>query len=454
MDAGCLASAWALAVQWRFGDQRGHIDETAYFWVGVYLTIAALVAFYILELYDLRYRPLTHQLPRLIYGAGAAVASLLIGMFFVRYVELSRLTLIYYLVLVLVLVPAVRLVALMVARGLFRRGFATVNCLVLGRTPQVETVKAYLADHPELRYRVIPETPEVAAAVHSVQQGKLDPHILRQLSRVLQEWDVRAIVLPEYDREQLKDLIQLCEESYAEIFVIPDVAALLEGAVEVERMGNIPILKVRPVRIFGWQGKLKRLMDVVVAAMALVVLVPVFVLIAVGIRLDSQGPVLFRHKRLGLAGRPFFVLKFRTMVPDAAQRLQRYLEENPTARAEFAAEYKLRDDPRVTRLGKFLRRTSLDELPQLWNVLVGEMSLVGPRPIVPEELSKYGDYGRYLLRVPPGMTGLWQVNGRNDLSYDERIRLDMYYIHNWSLWLDLVILVRTIPAVLARRGAY
>src|SRR5690606_31750190 len=279
-------------------------------------------------------------------------------------------------------------------------------------------------------------------------------HILRQLSRVLQEWDVRAIVLPEYDREQLKDLIQLCEESYAEIFVIPDVAALLEGAVEVERMGNIPILKVRPVRIFGWQGKLKRLMDVVVAAMALVVLVPVFVLIAVGIRLDSQGPVLFRHKRLGLAGRPFFVLKFRTMVPDAAQRLQRYLEENPTARAEFAAEYKLRDDPRVTRLGKFLRRTSLDELPQLWNVLVGEMSLVGPRPIVPEELSKYGDYGRYLLRVPPGMTGLWQVNGRNDLSYDERIRLDMYYIHNWSLWLDLVILVRTIPAVLARRGAY
>lgn len=454
MDISALAGSWALAMELRFGDQRGHIDETAYFWVGVYLVLASVVVFYILELYELRYRPLTHQVSRLVYGSGAAIASLLVASFFFRYVELSRLTLIYYLALTVVLLPPVRLTAFALARSLFRRGWATVNCLVLGSSPQVEAVREHFERHPELRYRVVPETPEVASALRSVDTAKVDAATLTSLATAIRDGDVRAIVLPEYRPEQLKDLVEFFQDNYVEVFLVPDVAALLGTAVDVGRVGNIPLLTLRPIKILGWQGKVKRLLDVAVAALALLALSPGFALIALWIRLDSRGPVFFRQKRLGLGSRTFSVIKFRTMVPDAAKRLREYLAANPDARAEFEAEFKLRDDPRVTRVGAFLRRTSLDELPQLWNVLVGEMSLVGPRPIVPEELSKYGEYGRYLLRVPPGMTGLWQVNGRNDLSYDERIRLDMYYIHNWSLWLDLSILVRTVPAVLTRRGAY
>ncbi|MDI3280997.1 MAG: sugar transferase, partial [Bacillota bacterium] len=147
-------------------------------------------------------------------------------------------------------------------------------------------------------------------------------------------------------------------------------------------------------------------------------------------------------------------LKFRTMIQDAEKVLRELLTQNPELAAEYRRDFKLRQDPRITRVGRFLRRTSLDELPQLINVLRGEMSLVGPRPIVPEEIEKYGFWGRFLLRVPPGVTGFWQVSGRSDVDYEERIKLDMYYINNWSLGLDLAILLRTIPAVLQRKGAY
>jgi Undecaprenyl-phosphate galactose phosphotransferase WbaP len=181
---------------------------------------------------------------------------------------------------------------------------------------------------------------------------------------------------------------------------------------------------------------------------------PLIALLAVFIRLETPGRVFFRHSRVGLSGRTFVMLKFRTMVMSADQVLQAYLDEHPAARAEWQSSQKLKDDPRITRMGRFLRRTSLDELPQLWNVLRGEMSLVGPRPIIAGEVERYaGGYTLY-QRVRPGITGLWQVSGRNDLAYAERVRLDEYYVRNWSIWLDLYILLRTGWAALSGEGAY
>lgn len=173
-------------------------------------------------------------------------------------------------------------------------------------------------------------------------------------------------------------------------------------------------------------------------------------LIALAIKLDSPGPVLFRQTRIGKGGKPFTLYKFRSMV-DGADRQQEALRR---ATGRSALLFKLRDDPRVTRVGRFLRRTSLDELPQFFNVLKGEMSVVGPRPPVPEEVAEYQDWHLQRLLVTPGLTGLWQVNGRSDLTFDEMVRLDLYYVENWSPWLDLKVILRTVPVVLTGRGAY
>jgi lipopolysaccharide/colanic/teichoic acid biosynthesis glycosyltransferase len=199
---------------------------------------------------------------------------------------------------------------------------------------------------------------------------------------------------------------------------------------------------------------LKRTTDIAGAAILLLLLAPLMPTLALFVRLDG-GPALYRHLRIGYGDRPFGCLKFRTMVTDADSLLASHLANNPKAAAEWATHRKLTADPRVTRIGAVLRATSLDELPQLLNVLRGQMSLVGPRPVVREELEQhYGDVGRAAYAATrPGITGLWQISGRNDTTYQERVGLDIAYVGSWSLFLDLKILLRTIPAVLSRRGA-
>lgn len=204
----------------------------------------------------------------------------------------------------------------------------------------------------------------------------------------------------------------------------------------------------------SWHYSAKRFLDIILSAFAIIVLSPVFLLIALLVCLDG-GPAVFGHSRVGKGGRSFRCLKFRSMVPNAAAVLQDLLVNNPEAAQMWATSRKLPRDPRVTRIGKFLRATSLDELPQLFNVLRGEMSLVGPRPVVQEELTDhYGVAAVCYLAVRPGITGLWQISGRSDTTYAERVALDCRYVREFSLWQDLRILLQTVPAVLVRRGAY
>ncbi|WP_456436040.1 undecaprenyl-phosphate galactose phosphotransferase WbaP [Thermovibrio ammonificans] len=200
---------------------------------------------------------------------------------------------------------------------------------------------------------------------------------------------------------------------------------------------------------------LKRTIDIVLSALLLVLLSPFLIAIALIIKLTSKGPVFFSHERVGERGKLFKVLKFRSMYPDAQERLAKLLQNDPKAKEEWERTRKLKNDPRVTPIGRFLRKTSLDELPQLINVLKGEMSLVGPRPVTKEEIEKYyGEFAQFYYMVKPGITGLWQVSGRNNLDYAARVKLDTWYVSNWSLWLDLMILVKTIKAVLKKEGAY
>jgi Undecaprenyl-phosphate galactose phosphotransferase WbaP len=236
--------------------------------------------------------------------------------------------------------------------------------------------------------------------------------------------------------------------------ILPSFCGYASLWVEPRDLGGILGLEVRRNLVLAWPRFCKWCFDVVVCAIGMVVAIPLGILFAVLIMVTSRGSPIYGHERIGRAGRRFTVWKFRTMVKDADRVLERHLDEHPELRQEWEQEHKLRNDPRVTAVGRFLRATSLDELPQFWNVIRGEMSLVGPRPIVEAEVFRYRDMFDLYLQVRPGISGLWQVSGRSDTTYDERVALDVAYVRNWSVWLDVWILLRTVRAVIRGKGAY
>ena len=229
---------------------------------------------------------------------------------------------------------------------------------------------------------------------------------------------------------------------------------MLTTGVRVQDIGSMAMISVNRVRLNGINVVLKTIIDYVGASLGLLMLFPLFTLIYIIMKRTDPGPILYRRRVVGVGGRQFDAFKFRTMVVNSAEVLEEHLAKNPDARAEWDKYEKLRNDPRVTRLGNILRKTSLDELPQLFNVLRGEMSLVGPRMITVDEVERYGQWNLNIHTVKPGITGLWQISGRSEVSYAERVRIDMHYIRNYSVWLDLQILFWTIPVVIFQKGAY
>jgi lipopolysaccharide/colanic/teichoic acid biosynthesis glycosyltransferase len=225
---------------------------------------------------------------------------------------------------------------------------------------------------------------------------------------------------------------------------------IITTGLTVKEFAYVPLVGVNKVRLTGVDEFLKYSLDILLTLPALILLGPIMLLIALVIKLDSPGPIIHRRRVMGMHGDEFDAFKFRTMYENGDEILEAY----PDLHDELEINFKLKDDPRVTMIGNILRKTSLDELPQLINVLRREMSLVGPRIITPAEVEKYEKWDINLMTVRPGITGLWQVSGRSDVTYEERVRLDMHYIRNWTIWLDIQLLFQTIPAVLRRRGAY
>lgn len=279
---------------------------------------------------------------------------------------------------------------------------------------------------------------------------------IRDVENFLVEHDVDYvyIALPMRAERKIFDILQNCRDLGAQILLVPDLYIFGLHHAEIQSLGEMIVLNFNPER--QW----KRTFDVIFSLLVLIIGSPLFLLLALAIKLDSRGPVFYRHRRIMATGRSFACLKFRTMVSDAEQQLERLLANDPDVQAEWEQHYKLRDDPRITRIGKFLRRTSLDELPQFFNVLKGEMSVVGARPIVGKELQEYykgnGEQsaGRY-CSMKPGITGPWQVMKRSDIeNYQERVELDDWYVLNYSLRTDLVIIAKTIHCMFSGKGAY
>jgi exopolysaccharide biosynthesis polyprenyl glycosylphosphotransferase len=262
--------------------------------------------------------------------------------------------------------------------------------------------------------------------------------------------DQVVIALPFWQHHQLPGLVELCREAGVEFRVAPDLYELSFDRVDVGNLGGIPLIGLKELSLTGWNLVLKRAMDLALTLLAAPIVLPLAALIALAIRRDTPGAAIFRQQRVGQGGKLFTAYKFRTMVADAESRKADLAALNEADGPIF----KIRDDPRMTRVGRILRRTSLDELPQLWNVLRGEMSWVGPRPPTPDEVAHYDEWHKRRLDVTPGMTGLWQVLGRSDTSFDEMVRLDIYYAENWSPSMDVRILLQTIPVVISGKGAY
>lgn len=263
-----------------------------------------------------------------------------------------------------------------------------------------------------------------------------------------------VFAMPDVPQTQLMSMIERYGENFSHVLVIPDLHGFSSLWVDSKSVGGMVGLELRQQVLLADYGIVKRLLDLTLTLVGGILVSPLLLFIALWVKIDSRGPLFYGQTRIGQNGHRFKAWKFRSMVTDADKQLARYLEDHPELREEWERDHKLKSDPRVTPAGRLLRRTSLDELPQLWNVIKGEMSLVGPRPITDDEVSKYGNTFELYKRVKGGITGLWQVSGRNDVSYDERVYWDLFYVRNWSVWLDLCILFRTIAVVLFSKGAY
>jgi exopolysaccharide biosynthesis polyprenyl glycosylphosphotransferase len=275
---------------------------------------------------------------------------------------------------------------------------------------------------------------------------------LEAVPQVLAERDVDELIVSDtgFSERQLLELVEEAHRRGVKVRVAPTTTELLLQRAEFVPGQGTPLFELRPPALAGTDWLLKRGFDIVVSSLTVLIGLPVWLAIAAAIKITSPGPVFFRDRRIGLGERPFGMMKFRTMYADAKER-QAALEASNEASGPL---FKIKNDPRVTPVGRVLRRFSLDEMPQVLNVLWGEMSLVGPRPLPIRDYEQLEEWHRKRYAVLPGMTGLWQVSGRIDLSFDDLVRLDFYYLENWSIWLDISILARTLPAVLARRGAY
>lgn len=262
-----------------------------------------------------------------------------------------------------------------------------------------------------------------------------------------------VVAMPEMDSAALLSVIERHADGYLNVLVIPDLFNLAHFGAPTKYLGGVLGIEVQRQLLLKGPRVAKRTMDIVLTTIGGLLILPILIGLGIWVKIDSRGPMFYRQKRLGQDGVRFPALKFRTMYLDAEQRLQGLLAHNPALRAEYEEFHKLTNDPRVTRAGRFIRKYSLDELPQLWNVLVGDMSLVGPRPYLEREIPDMDQKENIILRVKPGITGIWQVTFRNSSTFEQRVQLDVEYVRSWSPWLDIYVLARTVPVVLGGTGS-
>jgi len=405
-------------------------------------------------LYRSRHRlPLLDQLGIIAGELLVGLALLIVFVFLYKPFFYSRLIFIFAGLATFALLATWRITLSGVRHWQWSRGIGRERVIVVGGSGLGRQVMSGIAASPGLGYSLVGYLDD-RAILPSGRETRIYRHLggFDDLGQAILQNDVRQVILalPFWEQGRLPELVATCQARGVAYQLAPDFYQLSFDRVDMLQLTGVPLLRPKEIRLRGANLLLKRAIDVGAVLLAAPLWVPLALLAAAAVRLDGPGPILFRQGRVGKNGQLFTCHKFRTMVPDAEERKAELLAANEADGPLF----KMKDDPRITRVGRFLRRSSIDELPQLINVLRGEMSLIGPRPALPAEVAGYEPWHRRRLEVSPGLAGLPQALGRSDISFDEQVRLDIYYAENWSVSMDLRILLMIIPAVISGRGAY
>lgn len=465
LDVASLWAAFWLAYQVRYGLEVGGLvldnwrqDFSTFAPAAWTAVLLLLVIFPARGIYSVRARKSLLDDARNVFGGYAMVmAGVILFAFFTSFSP-SRLVFVYVMIFGIIFMLGHRALASKLRTRLHRSGVAVDRVLIVGDGENARRLMQSMLGQAGWGYSLVGYVADASDGDRinvGTENGVLTCPRLGQSDDVgllVKRYHVDEVVIIGNGRstEQVSRIVEQCRESVVQFRIVPDLLQISMDRVDISEINGIPTIGVRDASIKGWNAFLKRLMDVAISGVGLLFLAIPMAIVAWMIKRDSDGPVFYTQTRVGQYGQPFTMIKFRCMVTNADQM---WTELVQTVGGDGRI-FKDPNDPRLTKIGKYLRKLSLDELPQLINVLRGDMSIVGPRPPLPKEVAVYEDWHKQRLLVRPGLTGLWQVNGRSDLSFDEMIRLDLYYAENWSPWLDIKVLLRTVPAVLLGRGAY
>ena len=404
----------------------------------IFATFAIIAVFHFFSLYSTRDTKSELDESMSVFAA-VSIASIIFEVMTLIYREFlfSRTVIFVAWICSIVFIITFRLAIISFSKWLHKKGVGTVNILVMGDPDSSEIIIKKINEHPEfgMRIKTTLSLSDISGLKNKLKENKINKMIF---------------TVPDAPTRTIMDLIDICQTENVEFQFVPRVLEIIESRISTDELIGVPLISVREIRLYGFNAFLKRTSDVIMSGFLLILLSPIFLLVTLLIKIDSRGPIFFVQRRVGQDGKEFDMFKFRSMIKNAESVISEVAHKNQADGHIF----KIKDDPRMTRVGRFLRKWSLDELPQIINVFRGEMSIVGPRPPIPREVEKYDDWHKKRLRITPGITGLWQVSGRSELSFDDMVKLDIYYIENWSLWLDTKILLKTIPVVLIAKGAY
>jgi len=418
-----------------------NLNFQAYFSYIWWIALVWLAIFVIAGLYQIKgSRKVFDEIGKVFLACSTGMLAVIVAAFFSRELFDSRFILLAVWVFSFIFVSSARLIVRGIQRLFYLKGVGVHRIVLIGFDNSAEDIAKEIYKNKTLGYEII-------GRFHNLQNGNLD-----KLLELYKSKGIDEILQSDTSLSRLENLalLDFADEHHITFKYAADFFDTQSKNVDLYTIAGVPIVEVKRTKLDGWGKILKRFFDIMFSFLFLIILLPLFLIIALIIKIDSKGQIFYGSKRVGAKGRIIKIWKFRSMVQNAERLKKKLLLQNERQDGPL---FKMDDDPRVTRVGKFIRKWSIDELPQFFNVLQGDMSLVGPRPHEPNEVAEYEKRHKKLLNIKPGVTGMAQVSGRSDLEFEEEVKLDTFYIENWSPWIDLIILIKTPFVVLLRRGA-